>query len=55
MRAAGPDQMRTDIVFHGLLFGNLPESEKSTNRLDQEARLLIFAGQDTTGMHCVTS
>ena len=36
-------------VFHGLLNSGLPPSEKSNQRLRQEAQLLVLAGQDTTG------
>lgn len=36
-------------IFHGLLNGNLPDSEKTSDRLQQEANLLVVAGQDTTG------
>lgn len=36
-------------IFHGLLINpNLPESEKVTDRLLDEARVLIGAGTDTT-------
>ena len=38
-----------DTIFHGLLNSNLPPSEKSIDRLLQEAQLLVVAGQDTTG------
>lgn len=36
-------------VFHGLLNSTLPQSEKSPERLRQEAQLVVLAGQDTTG------
>jgi cytochrome P450 len=36
-------------IFHGLLSNSsLPESEKSTSRLVDEARILLAAGTDTT-------
>lgn len=35
--------------FHGILKSNLPDSEKTSSRLQQEAQLLVLAGQDTTG------
>lgn len=38
-----------DTIFYQLVHSNLPESEKSTPRLLQEARVIIQAGQDTTG------
>ncbi|MCJ1268562.1 hypothetical protein MMC22_008450 [Lobaria immixta] len=37
-----------DTVFYGLVHSNLPESEKTSSRLSQEAELIITAGQDTT-------
>lgn len=40
---------RNDTIFHGLLNSNLPPSEKSIDRMLQEAQLLVVAGQDTTG------
>lgn len=40
---------RSDTIFHGLLNSNLPPSEKSIDRMLQEAQLLVVAGQDTTG------
>lgn len=42
-------------VFHGILTSNLPEEEKSTERLRQEAQVLVQAGQDTTGKQSVTA
>lgn len=36
-------------IFHGLLNSDLPESEKLSSRLQQEAAALIGAAQDTTG------
>lgn len=42
-------QARNDTIFHGLLKSNLPPSEKSIDRMLQEAQLLVVAGQDTTG------
>lgn len=42
-------QARSDTIFHGLLNSNLPPSEKSIDRMLQEAQLLVVAGQDTTG------
>ena len=36
-------------VFHGILNSDLPDVEKTNNRLRQEAQLLVQAGQDTTG------
>lgn len=47
--AAGPS--KTDgkqTIFYGLLFGSLPESEKDSKRLRQEAHLIMVAGTDTT-------
>ena len=38
-----------DTIFHGLLYNDLPDSEKSIARLVQEAQLIIIAGQETTG------
>lgn len=38
-----------DSIFHGLLDSDLPESEKATVRLEQEAHAIVLAGQDTTG------
>jgi cytochrome P450 len=36
-------------IFHGLLINdNLPESEKATSRLVDEARIILAAGTDTT-------
>lgn len=32
-----------------MVHSNLPESEKSTSRLEQEASTVVLAGQDTTG------
>ena len=46
---AAPKREGYESVFHGLLQADLPPSEKSTARLRQEARLLLLAGQDTTG------
>lgn len=40
---------RNDTIFHGLLNSSLPPSEKTIDRLLQEAQLLVVAGQDTTG------
>lgn len=40
---------RNDTIFHGLLNSKLPPSEKSIDRMLQEAQLLVVAGQDTTG------
>lgn len=42
-------ETRNDTIFHGLLKSNLPPSEKSIDRMLQEAQLLVVAGQDTTG------
>lgn len=42
-------QARSDTIFHGLLNSNLPPSEKSIDRMLQEAQLVVIAGQDTTG------
>ncbi len=42
-------ETRSDTIFHGLLNSNLPASEKSVDRLQQEAQLIVTAGQDTTG------
>ena len=36
-------------IFHGLLNSSLPPSDKSPNRLQQEAQMLVIAGLDTTG------
>lgn len=36
-------------IFHGILSSDLVPSEKSNQRLRQEAQLLVLAGQDTTG------
>lgn len=36
-------------IFHGLLRSDLPDEEKSTGRLTEEAQLIVFAGTDTTG------
>lgn len=36
-------------IFHGILNSDLVPSEKSNQRLRQEAQLLVLAGQDTTG------
>jgi cytochrome P450 len=38
-----------NTIFHGLLNSELPETEKATKRLRQEAQLVVLAGQDTTG------
>jgi hypothetical protein len=35
-------------IFHDLLSSTLPESEKSTDRLAEEAVLLVGAGKNTT-------
>ncbi|KAI4157454.1 MAG: hypothetical protein LQ342_008264 [Letrouitia transgressa] len=35
-------------IFHGLLRSDLPDEEKSTGRLTEEAQLIVFAGTDTT-------
>ncbi|KAF2834346.1 cytochrome P450 [Patellaria atrata CBS 101060] len=40
-------------VFHGILNGKLPPSEKSARRLRQEAQQLVLAGQDTTAQTVV--
>jgi cytochrome P450 len=37
-------------IFQALLDSKLPESEKSTERLFSESRVLLAAGTDTTGM-----
>ena len=39
-----------NTIFHGLLQSDLPEIEKATDRLKEEAQLIVFAGTDTTGM-----
>lgn len=36
-------------IFHTLLESNLPDEEKSLERLWQEAMLIVGAGTDTTG------
>jgi cytochrome P450 len=38
----------TQTIFHGLLQSNLPESEKESMRLAEEASVLLSAGTDTT-------
>lgn len=38
-----------DTIFHHMVHSNLPDSEKVTFRLQQEAASIIYAGQDTTG------
>jgi cytochrome P450 len=38
-----------NTIFHGLLNSDLPDQEKGTKRLRQEAQLVVLAGQDTTG------
>ena len=40
-----------DTVFHGILNSNLPEAEKTTARLKQDAKVLVHAGQDTVGKY----
>ncbi|MCJ1348578.1 hypothetical protein MMC31_006810 [Peltigera leucophlebia] len=39
-----------DTIFHGLLYNDLPDSEKSMTRLIQEAHVIIMAGQETTAL-----
>jgi cytochrome P450 len=36
-----------DTIFHGILNSSLPEEEKTTERLKQEAQAVVLAGQDT--------
>lgn len=38
----------TGTIFHGLLQSDLPESEKSSARLAEEAQVLLAAGTDST-------
>ena len=40
-------------IFHDLLNGTLPESEKSTERLAEEAVLLVGAGKHTLLKACL--
>lgn len=40
---------KRDTIFHGILNSDLPDKEKTSNRMVQEAQLLVQAGQDTTG------
>jgi cytochrome P450 len=46
---AKTESLMAPTIFHGLLSSSsLPESEKSTSRLVDEARILLAAGTDTT-------
>jgi hypothetical protein len=43
-----PDRVK-NTIFEGILSSKLPDEEKSTLRLAQEAQLVVFAGEGTTG------
>ena len=49
IRSSKSEEDKRETVFHGILNSNLPDSEKSTARMQQEAQLLVEAGSDTTG------
>lgn len=40
---------KRETIFHGILNSDLPDEEKTSRRMQQEAHLLVQAGQDTTG------
>ena len=44
-----PDRVQRTI-FQGILESSLPPEEKTDRRLADEAQLVIFAGEGTTGM-----
>ncbi|MCJ1307894.1 hypothetical protein MMC25_001542 [Agyrium rufum] len=48
IRGSKDEDFGKDTIFHGLLHNNLPESEKGSQRLQEEAQQLVLAGQDTT-------
>ena len=49
IRSSKPTMEKKVTVFHGILNSDLPDVEKTNDRLRQEAQLLVQAGQDTTG------
>lgn len=49
IRESKDNETGKNTIFHGLLYSDLPESEKVSSRLQQEAAALIAAGEDTTG------
>ncbi|KAJ5814024.1 uncharacterized protein N7503_000774 [Penicillium pulvis] len=46
IRACPPGESKNDSVFHGIIHSDLPASEKTTKRMQQEAQMLIMGGQD---------
>lgn len=49
-----PERVK-NTIFEGILSSKLPDEEKSTLRLAQEAQLVVFAGEGTTGEFPVKS
>ena len=49
IRACPPGESKNDSVFHGIIHSDLPASEKTTKRMQQEAQMLIMGGQDPIG------
>ena len=47
--------MHNETVFHGILNSDLPLSDKTPNRLQQEAQLVVNAGQDTVGQCAISA
>lgn len=43
------DKRNDETVLHGIINSDLPESDKTADRLTQEARVLVGAGIETTG------
>lgn len=54
IRSAKTSDEKKMTVFHGILNSELPDEEKSDDRMQQEAQLLVQAGSDTTGS-CLTA
>jgi cytochrome P450 len=48
IREAKGDPSGKRTIFHSLLNGSLPDSEKKTERLQEEAYIIVIAGTDTT-------
>lgn len=43
------EEPKTKTIFHEMLQSNIPDSEKETWRLADEAMVLLIAGMETTG------
>jgi cytochrome P450 len=48
------DDPEGKTIFHKLLRSNIPDSDKSTERLSDEALILVLAGSETTATSMIT-